>query len=101
MIAGTISEGRKRMDTPLPNTTEVPTTTTTVVSVAGEEKPTLDKADVLDTRPKAPQKPKEPEHLQDSKCTFCKADAIATLSFRFALVLVLIAFSYHLIKRPK
>lgn len=100
MNTGTISEQRKLGTKVSPTTTETPKTIKTTVVEVVEKQPNLDKIEVLDTT-KEPTKPKEPKHVQDSKCTFCKVDAIATLAFRFGLVLVLIALSYHLIKSPK
>lgn len=100
MNAGTISEQRKLQSTITPSPTKTPATITTTAVEIVDKQPELDKGAVLDTT-KKPEAPKAPEHLQDSNCTYCKADAIASLSFRFSLVLVLLAFSYHLLKRPK
>jgi hypothetical protein len=93
-MTGTISEQRKR------STTEEPTVIKTTVVEVLENKPDLDKMEVLDTT-QEPTKPKEPKQKEDSKCTLCKVDKIASLAFRFGLVLVLIALSYHLVKSPK
>lgn len=102
MNTGTISEQRKLSTT----TTTNPTTSTTTDTIKTTSVDLVDKQPDPNTvqvlaPTKEPTKPKEPKHLQDSKCTFCKVDAIATLAFRFGLVLVLIALSYHLIKSPK
>ncbi|WMX15284.1 hypothetical protein [Aureispira sp. CCB-E] len=61
------------------------------------EKPTLT---TTSTKPEVIQET-PPQHLTDTKCTYCKAEAVATLSFRFGLVLVLLAFTYKLIKTAK
>jgi hypothetical protein len=38
------------------------------------------------------------EHLKDKNCRFCSASAIANLSFRFALVVFVIALSISVLK---
>lgn len=105
MNTGTISEQRKLTSTIQPTATATTTPDPSVIKTPAvdlvDKTTSLDKLEILDTTVKEPKQPKEPNHLQDSKCTFCKVDAIATLSFRFGLVLVLIALSYHLVKRPK
>lgn len=59
------------------------------------EKPQL----TTTAQPQVWVKPKpQPEHVTDTKCLYCKAEAITTLAIRGGLVLVLLALCFNLIK---
>jgi hypothetical protein len=92
---GTLSEQRKLNNLEPTVTTKAPVVkmveTTKII-----EKPilaTLTKPEVIED--------KKPQHVADTKCMYCKVQAVVTLSCRGAFILVLLALCYNLIKTAK
>lgn len=54
----------------------------------------------ITAQPQVQVEPK-PKHISDTKCMYCKAEAITTLAIRGGIVLVLFALCFNLIKSAK
>jgi len=52
-------------------------------------------------RPTPTITPSEDSDPMKTNCAYCKAEMVANLAFRFGLVLVVLAFSFKLIKTAK
>lgn len=106
MNLGTLSEKRTK---PITTTTASPPPTEKGEGIKVLEKlvesikkePTPKEPTLVVEAPKTPIEPPQPTHVQDTKCTYCKMEAITTLAIRGSIVLVLLALCFKLIKTAK
>lgn len=103
MSTGTLSEKRKLVEEQVPTTplnpvvVEAPVPTTTPTPLIKVTNTPLETPGVTEPRQ---SRPVVTNHVKDS-CSYCKADVIAALSFRFGLVVLLLALSFKLVKTSK
>jgi hypothetical protein len=92
---GTLSEEKKLSDTTA--TTDpiikVVAPAPTPLDKGTEPDPTITKEPIETDAPPSKEKPNKKE-----ACTFCKAKSIANVAFSFSLVLLVLAFSFSLVK---
>lgn len=96
-MLGTLSETR---ETPKVSTTMDPSAIKLAETPKVDPKPIIMPQTLIEPLPE-PTTPPTKEHLQDSSCTYCKAEVIITLAIRGSFVLVLLALCFNLVKSAK
>lgn len=97
MTNGTLSETR--------TTPEVQATIKTTAVEVVENPPIIDKEPIVISptvvEQREPTAEPPTQHLQNSSCAYCKAEAITTLAIRTGFVVLLFALSFNLFKSTK
>jgi len=108
---GTLDSMRKKPVVTNSAATTNSTTTSTATSTSTDNSPPTDKskptADTMPTTtPTTPTQPTTPTPTTDTDvpventpdCMYCKASALASIAFKWGLVLLVVAASYHFFK---